>query len=102
MLSAGQKKRLSRIARRAEPEVRAAFESGKISARRADTLLYLPPEEQLIELNCLLAVQAEAARRTRIATAVIKRHIDAGRHDLVALKADLQLALSSLTNLTHA
>ena len=40
MLSAGQKKRLSRIARRATPEVQKAFAEGRISARRADQLLF--------------------------------------------------------------
>jgi|SRR6516162_5691596 len=102
MVSAGQKKRLSRIARRAEPEVQAAFEAGKISARRADVLLYLPPEEQLAELNRQLSVQEAAARRSRIAAEVIKAHVAAGRRDLVALEKELRTAISSSTFASHA
>jgi len=102
MLSAGQKKRLSRIARRATPEVQKAFAEGRISARRADQLLYLEPAQQLAELHRLLAVQDEAARRSRIVAEVIQRHVNNGNRDIVALQTDLQLALSSTTNLTHA
>jgi hypothetical protein len=95
MLSAGQKKRLSRIARRAEPEVRAAFEAGRISARRADTLLYLEPAQQLAELHRLLSVQEARAQRARIAAEVIRQYVQAGKRDLVALREDLRTALSS-------
>jgi hypothetical protein len=93
---------ISRISRRAGPEVRAAFEAGKISARRADALLYLEPQEQLAELTRLLSVREEAARRNRIAAAVIRKHVNAGNRDIVALRRDLQLALLSTTNLSHA
>lgn len=102
MLSTGQRKRISRIRRRSIPAVREAYESGQISARRADTLLYLPAEEQHHQLDRILAGQQEAARRSRLATAVIKTHIDAGRHDLVALREDLQLALNSAHSCFHA
>jgi hypothetical protein len=102
MVSVGQKKRLSRIARRAEPEVRAAFEAGKISARRADTLLYLEPAQQLAELTRLLAVQEEAARRSRIVASIIKAHVAAGRRDLVVLDKELRTTLSSATIKSHA
>jgi hypothetical protein len=98
MPSTGTKKRISRIARRATPEVQKAFTDGKISARRADTLLYLEPEQQLTELNHLLSVQEEAARRSRIAAEVIRQYVQCGKRDLVALRADLQLALSSVLN----
>jgi hypothetical protein len=102
MLSDGQKKRLSRIARRATPEVQKAFAAGKISARRADQLLYLEPQEQLAELQRLLAVRDEAARRSRIVTSIIKAHVAAGRRDLVALDKELRTALSSATIKSHA
>jgi hypothetical protein len=61
----------------------------------ADTLLYLPPEEQRAQLNALLAEQADIARGSRIAAEVIKAHIDAGRRDLRVLREDLRIALCS-------
>jgi len=67
MPSAGTKKRISRIRRRALPEIMAAYQSGKISARRAAQLLYLQPDQQRAELTRLLSIQEEAARRSRIA-----------------------------------
>jgi hypothetical protein len=45
----------------------AAYQSGKISARRAAQLLYLQPDQQRAELTRLLSIQEEAARRSRIA-----------------------------------
>jgi len=83
------------------PEVLAAFEQGKISAKRADLLLYLEPHQQLSELDRLLSAQEDVARRSRIAAAVIRNHINAGRPDLAALRQDLTIALSS-TNQSHA
>ena len=82
MLSVGTKKRLSRIHRRALPEVVRVFEDGQISARRADQLLYLEPAQQLAQLQHLLSVREEARRRSKIAAAVIKAHIDSDRRDL--------------------
>jgi hypothetical protein len=102
MLSPGTKKRLSRIARRATPDVQKAFAEGRISARRADQLLYLEPAHQLALLGRLLSVQEDAQRRSKIATAVIREYVQAGRRDLVALKKDLQFALSSPTIEHHA
>jgi len=94
MLSVGTKKRLSRIRRRAIAEVQATFARGDISAKKADLLLYLEPAQQSVELQRLLSVREEAARRSRIA-AVIRRHVKGGNRDIVALRADLQLALLS-------
>ena len=99
--SAGHRKRLSRIVRRATPEVQRAFAEGRISARRADQLLYLEPTQQLAELGRILAAQEESKRRSRIAALVIREYVQAGRRDLVSLKRDLQLALSSPTTSTH-
>ena len=96
MLSEGTRKRISRIARRATPLVREAFKAGKISVRRADQLLYLQPDQQRAELSRLLAVREEAARRSRIAAEVIRRHVNTGNRDIVALRRDLQLALSTI------
>jgi hypothetical protein len=61
-ISPGHRKRLSRIARRASPAIREAFERGQISARRADTLLYLPPTEQAARLAELLSDRDNKAR----------------------------------------
>ena len=102
MASVGTKKRISRIGRCAVPEVLAAYQAGQISARRADTLLYLPPEEQRAQLEGLLAEQALVARRSKLAAEIIKKHVDAGRRDLAALREDLRKALSSTTIQAHA
>jgi hypothetical protein len=48
--SEGHRKRLSRIRRRAAKEVQEAFLAGHISARKADVLLYLEPEQQRLEI----------------------------------------------------
>jgi len=84
-----------RIRRRAAPEIQAAYQQGLISARRADTLLYLSAEDQRTQLNRLLAEKADMVRRSKLAAEVIKKHITAGRRDLVALRDDLRKALSS-------
>lgn len=102
MPSAGTTKRISRIRRRAIPEVLQAYRQGRISARRADALLYLEQEQQLAALERLLSDRENAARRSRIAAAAIKAHIDAGRLDLAAVQEDLRTALSSSSIQTHA
>jgi len=102
MPSASHTKRLSRIRRRATQEVQRAFEVGQISARRADQLLYLEPQEQIARLNRLLADREEAKRRSRIAARVIKSYVERGCRDLVALRGDLKSALASVTVKTHA
>jgi hypothetical protein len=95
MASVGTTKRISRIMRRAAPEVREAFESGQITARCADTLLYLEPEAQRRQLARLLAAQEDAARRSRIAAQVVRKHLLAGRRDLVSLRQDLRRELNT-------
>ena len=67
----------------------------QISARKADQLLYLPAEQQRAELARILSAQEDLARRSRIATQVIKAHVDSGRRDLAALREDLRTALCS-------
>jgi hypothetical protein len=102
MLSPDTKKRLSRIRRRATVEVQAAYTAGKISARKADQLLYLPEDRQRAELERILSDQEDIKRRRKIAVEVIRRHLALGRRDLVALQEDLNRALASLTVKTHA
>jgi ParB-like chromosome segregation protein Spo0J len=94
MLSLGTRKRLSRIKRRACPEVQAVFASGLISGRKADTLLYLPVEEQRATIARILAEREAVARRSRIATEIIRGYVEAGCRDLVMLQKDLRDALS--------
>jgi hypothetical protein len=50
-VSPGQKKRLSRIRRRAIPAVRELYEKGLISAHRADDLLHLSKRGKLKNLQ---------------------------------------------------
>jgi hypothetical protein len=90
----GTTKRLSRIARRAIPEVAAAYRQGLISARKADELLYLPPLEQLEALNRFLAERTERQRRSQVAAKVLHEYITRGCLDLIALRRDLETALA--------
>jgi hypothetical protein len=95
MPSEGTRKRISRIMRRADPSVREALQNGQISARKADQLLYLEPAEQRDAIARILAKREALARRSKLAAAVIKAHVAAGRRDLASLRRDLQLALAS-------
>jgi hypothetical protein len=97
--------RLRRIERRAIPALKNALADGVISLRKAESLVRMPAQEQLDQIAGIIAaktLQEQIARRAQVAAAVIKKHIDANHHDLLALKRDLQLALSSPTTLTHA
>jgi hypothetical protein len=94
MPSQGHTKRLRRLEKRASPEIKAALASGKISPRFADSLLYVPLQEQVARLNGHLAAKEDRERRSQIAAQVIKEHLSAGRRDLLALKKDLLLALA--------
>ena len=95
MLSPGTKKRINRILKRAIPEVVRAYQEGRISARKADQLLYLSAQEQLAECKRILTAQEDAARRSRIAATVIRQYVHDGKRDLAGLRKDLQLALST-------
>jgi hypothetical protein len=55
--------RLNRIKKRALPIVREAYESGQITARRADILLYLPADQQAEELRSRLSEDHEHEAR---------------------------------------
>jgi hypothetical protein len=94
MLSPGTKKRISRINRRAVPEVAQAYRQGRISARRADTLLYLPLEEQRRELDRILAEQEKTSQRSKIAAAILRDYVARGCGNLHALQQDLKTALA--------
>jgi len=74
-ISPGTRKRLSRIRRRAIPEVCEAYENGAISARMADTLLYLPAEEQAAELERRLSAAKARERKHQLVAAVIRSYL---------------------------
>jgi hypothetical protein len=59
-------------------------------------LLYHEPGEQLAQLNRILAAKEDTQRRSSIATAVIRAHVDAGRRDIMMLREDLKRALCCL------
>jgi hypothetical protein len=69
-------KRHRRIERRAIPAVREAYERGDISARRADTLLYLPASEQQGELGRLLDEARRREEKNRLVAGVIRQYLD--------------------------
>jgi hypothetical protein len=62
----------------------------------ADTLLYLPSEEQRIQLERRLAALEQRERRSRLAAGVIRNYLDAhAQVDLEALRLLIRTALSS-------
>jgi hypothetical protein len=75
-ISSGQKKRISRITRRAIPAVQAAYRDGRISARMADTLLYLGPKKQKAELERRLSEVKQREARHRLAATAISEYLD--------------------------
>jgi hypothetical protein len=68
-----------------------ALRAGTLSLRRADTLLYLPLEEQ----HALLAAKANESHKYQLAARTIRRYLDEHqRVDLVELASQLRTALS--------
>jgi hypothetical protein len=95
MGSTTKAKRIRRIERRGSPELVDALRAGLISARTADSLFYLPPEEQRARLERRLAVAEERQRRSRLVAGVIRRYLDSARRiDLEALRSLIQGALA--------
>jgi hypothetical protein len=76
MASPGQVKRIARVRRRAIAAVREAYENGDISARMADTLLYLSPAKQAAELERRLSETAERERRHQLVATAIRSYLD--------------------------
>ena len=92
-------KRDRRIRRRALPEVTEAYHSGAISARRADTLLYLSPARQRIELARILSAAAQRQNVSRLVADTIRGYLDNlgdRRLDLNELNRTLKEALSNV------
>jgi len=95
-LSTGTRKRISRIRRRAIPEVLAAYEAGQISAKRADLLLYLPSRQQRKQLTTLLDSVSNKERRCRMAAEVIEQYLAnrEGPIDLQAVAGEIRAAVA--------
>jgi hypothetical protein len=90
-------KRHRRIERRASAEVLEAYRAGRITARSADILLYLPAAEQAAELERRLFEAPERVARHRLVAKAIRDYLDGlGRRkvDLVELGKFIQNALS--------
>ena len=77
MPSVGHIKRVSRIGRRAIPEVRQAYEAGLISARRADVLLYMSPKRQAAALNALLTERQRRESQSRLVAITVETYLKA-------------------------
>jgi hypothetical protein len=67
---------LRRIERRATPEVLEAYRAGRITARRADILFYLPADQQAAELECRLSEAHERETRHRLVAEAIRKYLD--------------------------
>jgi hypothetical protein len=94
--SKGHLKRLSRIRRRAIPAVCDAYENGLISARRADTLLYLAKSEQARQLAALLDERENRNRTALLAAEAIDTYLQERAEqsvDLVELSGCIRKAL---------
>ena len=76
MASKGTLKRISRIRRRASREVLEAYEAGSISAKRADLLLYLPPDQRNAELERRLTEVRTREARNRLVADAIRGYLD--------------------------
>jgi hypothetical protein len=95
-VSPGQRKRMSRIRRRAIPSVREAWKSGLISARRADGLLYLPKRRQAKELAAILSARETRERVAHLAAATIEEYLEhnSGEVDLQKLGQKIRAAIA--------
>jgi hypothetical protein len=95
MSSTTKDKRIARIERRGTPELVQAMRNGLISVRTADSLFYLPAEEQRVQLQRRLAAAEQRERKIRLAAGVIRDYLDAHKQvDLEALCSVIQTALA--------
>jgi hypothetical protein len=97
MSSTTKATRIRRIETRGTPQLLEAMRTGAISVRTADTLLYLPPDQQVAELNRRLQALQERERKSQTASMVIRRYLDSApkRIDLEELRTLIQTALGS-------
>jgi hypothetical protein len=88
-------KRVARIERRGSPELVDALHKGLISARTADSLFYLPLEEQRAQLQHRLAALEQRERRSKAVAGVIRNYLDSTKQiDLEALRSRIREALA--------
>jgi hypothetical protein len=89
-------KRIRRIERRAIPELVEAMRNGQISVRMADTLLYLPPQEQLSFLERRFQAAQQREQKSKAIASVIRSYLDAHKEvDLEALCSLMREALKA-------
>jgi hypothetical protein len=87
-------KRFRRIELRGSPELAQAMHDGLISVRTADSLFYLPPEEQRAQLERRLAALEQRERRSKAVAGVIRNYLDSTKQiDLEALRSLIREAL---------
>jgi hypothetical protein len=95
MSSTTKDKRIARIERRGTSELVAAMRKRLISVRTADSLFYLPAEEQRVQLQRRLQAAEQVQRRSRLVASVIRSYLEsAERIDLQALRSLIQTALA--------
>jgi hypothetical protein len=87
-------KRFRRIERRGSPELFDALRRGLISVRTADSLFYLPLEEQRAQLEHRLAALEQRERRSKAVAGVIRNYLDCTKQiDLETLRSLIREAL---------
>jgi hypothetical protein len=95
MSATTKEKRARRVMSRSLPETIEAVQSGKLSMRLADQLLYLPPSKQRSELHHRLkAIEDRERIRARVA-AEIRQYLDTHpKVDLLELNQRLKAAIA--------
>ena len=80
----------------ARQELVAAMRAGQVSVRTADSLFYLPLEEQRAQLERRLQAAEQRERRSKAVAATIHSYLDSGqRIDLGELQGRIRSALAA-------
>jgi hypothetical protein len=94
MSSTTKAKRISRIERRGTPQLVEAMRTGKISVRTADSLFYLPAEEQRMQLQRRLQAAEQREHGSQTAARVIRDYLSCTKRvDLGELQRKIRDAL---------
>jgi hypothetical protein len=95
-VSPGQRKRISRIKRRAIPALRQAYENGMLSAHKTDDLLHLSKREQAKELAAILNERETRERTAHLAAEAINAYLasNSGKVDLLELGRQIRAAIA--------
>ena len=97
MGSTTKAKRIRRIERRGSPELVDALHRGLISVRTADSLFYLPLQQQQAQLQRRLAAVQQRQRRSQLAAQTIRSYLDGTQKiDLEALRSLIKGALAGV------